>query len=333
MASHIPQFISRRVMRDVFGALLVTVLFFLATGDVCAQALRQAPGSRIAMEIDKTFVASGQFTGFLDEDSGASIVIVEMPSHAYDEVKKLADQPAALANKGISSVQKALLDRPGEYVYLTGWQRTPSGDYAKFLLIMRENGVTAVITANVPENALQQQMITRQQIEHALITATVRTEQTQTSAQFSFGYLGPFKEIAGFIGSSRAYSLSGRSPDRSSTLDAPEPLLVVAPSLDRSVVTDLKDMALNSFNTLGGFKEHRLISAYDVVAGRMKGYAITGEARDINTGTKSSVYVAIFAGQMGGHFIIVGSCPAEDVKVYMPEFEKIVASFKPLRPN
>lgn len=328
MASHISQFSARRVQ----DALLAVMLFLLTMGETHAQALRQAPGSRIAMELDNAFVASSQFTGFLDENSGASIVIDEMPAQAYDEVKKLADQPAALANKGIINVRKALLDRPGEYVYLTGWQRIASGGYAKFLLIMRENGVTAVITANVPENALQQQIITQEQIEHALLTATVRTEHPQTSAQFMFGYIGELKEIPGFIGSSKAYSLSGRSPDRSNTLDAPEPLLVVAPSLDRKIVSDLKDMTLSSFNTLGGFKEHRLISAYDVVAGRMKGYAITGEARDIETGMKSGIYVVIFAGQMGGHYMIVGTCSIEDVKTYMPEFEKIITSFKPLRP-
>ena len=102
MASHIPAFNGRRALRDACVALLSGVLLLVPATGARAEALRQAPGSSIALEIGHTFTVSNRFKGFIDDNSGASVVIVERPGPAFEEMRHLADQPVALAHNGIT---------------------------------------------------------------------------------------------------------------------------------------------------------------------------------------------------------------------------------------
>src|SRR5262245_59195149 len=68
----------------LLGAALLAIGFFgLAQG--AAADIRQAPNSRTALEIPERFQPSDRFSGFIDDQSGASFLIVEMPAIAYEE--------------------------------------------------------------------------------------------------------------------------------------------------------------------------------------------------------------------------------------------------------
>lgn len=333
MALHRSAHGKRRAVLDAVGVVLAAALLLAGpVPDASADALRQAPNSHIAMDVGQSFTASTRFKGFLDEESGASYLIVEMPASAYEEVKMLADHPDALANNGITDTQRGILNgRTGEYVYVTGRQRTPSADFAKFLLIMRENGVTAMITANIPQTALDDAAITREEVERALASATVQHNTMKSVEIFRLTYLGPFKEARGLIGTTKAYTLTGRPPERGNSKTAPEPLFVVSPSLDKGELLDLAAATLKSFRTLGGFKDHVLISQSDMVIASMRAYGVIGEGIDIRSGTKNSLYVVIIAEQFGGYYTIVGTCPTQDSAHFLQEFQKIAMSFRPVR--
>jgi hypothetical protein len=331
MPSHCPQFALRWAWRDAF--ILIFILSLLLPKYGSAEPLRQAPNTRVAMAVDKAFVVSNQFTGFVDKDSGAFIDIVEKSASAYGELKKLAEQPyRVLTRKGITNIENALLSRNGEYVYIVGRQKTPTGTYVKFLLIMREKGVTAMITTHIPEIALRRGQISRTQIERMLSTATVQKEGKGPARLFRLDYLGSFKEVHGFLGVSRVFSLNGYLPDRSNAADDLAPLVVVTASKNKKEIGDLHGEAFNFFKKLSGFKEHEVISAGRMSAGGLEGYTISGEARDIRMGTKKAVYIAMFARRIGGYYVLVAYCPLTDANVYLPEFERMATSFKPLLP-
>jgi hypothetical protein len=332
MASHRLAHGTRRTLLDAAGAVLATLLLAGPVPDAKAEALRQAPNSHIAMEIGQSFTASTRFTGFLDEASGASYLIVEMQASAYEEVKKLADRPDALANNGITETQRGILaGRTGEYAYVTGRQRTPSGDFAKFLLIMRENGVTAMITANIPQTALDDKVITREEVERALASATVQRDTGKSVDLFRLSYLGPFKEAQGLIGTTKAYTLNGKPPERSNGKTAPEPVFIVSPSLGKEKLPDLAAATVKSFRTLGGFRDHSLIGESELTVGALRAYGAVGEGIDIRSGTKNSMYVVIVAGQAGGYYVMVGTCPLQESAFFLQEFQNMAMSFRPVR--
>lgn len=322
----------RRNLRAAAGVVVAALFFAGPAPSATAEGLRQPPNSRVAMAVGQTFTASTRFTGFLDEESGASYRIVEMPASSYEEVKKLADRPEALASNGIVETQRGTLaGRTGEYVYVTGRQNMPAASFAKFLLIMRENGVTAMITANIPQAALDAQRITRAEVEIALASATVRRETGKSVELFRLGYFGAFKEVQSLTSTTKAYTLSGRLPERGDGTTAPDPLFIISSSLDSKELPDLAAATLKAFLTLGGYKDHMLISASETIVGALRAHGAIGEGVDKRSGQRSSIYVVIVAGHPGGYYVLVGTCPAAVSAFYLQEFQKMVMSFRPVR--
>lgn len=301
---------------------------FAAAGH--ADALRQAPNSRVAMEVPEGFTPSPRFSGFVDEASGASFLIVEMPAIAWDEVKTLGDKTEALEQKGVIETRSVpLAGRGGDYVYITGKQKTQGGDYGKHILILRENGVTAMITANIPPQALESGKITAAQVERAFASATVKAEAAKGRDLFTLAYLGPFKESLSILGSSKAYSLSGKLPEPGSQTAAKEPVFVVAPSVDKAQIADVKTAATNFFRSFAGVTEQQLKSEKPVSIGGLKGYEVVGEGKNVKGGGEAGVYVVMLSVQGGGYYVMAGSAPAGEMGTYLPEFQKIAGGFQP----
>ncbi len=306
------------------------VLALMLGGAAFADNLRQAPGSHIAIEVPDGFVASPRFSGFVDEASGASFLIVEMPAIAYDEVKKIGEKTDALAQKGVVETRTAELPgRSGEYVYIVGKQKTQAGDYGKHILIMRENGTTAMITANIPPQAIETGKVTSAQVERAFVTATVKAEAAKGRELFALSYLGPFRESLSILGSSKAYSLTGKVPEPGSGGAANDPVFVVSPSVDKAQIKDVKGAAQNFFRTFAGLTGQRVISEKEVSIAGLKGYEIVGQGENPKAGAMSGVYIVLLSVDKGGYYMMAGSAPVTDMPRYLPEFQKIAEGFQP----
>ncbi len=94
---------------------------------------QQAPGSRIALMIGEHFAPSDRYMGFVHEESGASIVLTELPADAFDGLSQLGNASETLAAQGVSGVtQHTLPGRAGDYIYLRGSQNTQLVEYSKY---------------------------------------------------------------------------------------------------------------------------------------------------------------------------------------------------------
>lgn len=319
-----------RLTRWALGAVAAMFGVYAAAIDARAEP-RQAPGSRVALDIGEAFAPSDRFSGFVDEKTGASFIVVEMPASAYEEVKQIADRADALAAQGLrESAKSELPGRKGEYVYFTGKQSSLDMEFAKFVLILRENGVTAMVTANIPDAALTDATFTKARIEETLAKAVVKDEMSKGAELFRLGYLGPFKEAFGLMGTSKGYSTSGQPPAPGENRVVKEPTLIVAPSTDNRLTVDPKTAAQRSFQSFGGMREGKIESEKPVTIAGLKGHQIVGEAVDANSGGKIGIYLLLLAGEPGGYYAIVGTSPIADMPKMLPEFEKVTASFEPL---
>jgi hypothetical protein len=322
-----------RLTRWALSAMAGMFGLYAATADGRAEP-RQAPNSRVALELGEAFSPSDRFSGFVDEKSGASFIVVEMPASAYEEVKQIADSADALAAQGLrQSVKSELPGRKGEYVYFTGKQTAVGSEFTKFVLILRENGVTAMVTANIPEAALTAATFTKAQIEETLAKAAVKDEASKGAELFRLGYLGPFKEAFGLMGTSKGYSTSGQAPAPGDNRIVKEPTLIVAPSTDNRQAVDPKVAAQRSFQSFGGLKDSKIESEKAVTIAGLKGHQMVGEAVEPSSGARIGIYLLLLAGDPAGYYAIVGTSPIADMPKMLPEFEKVTASFEPLTPK
>jgi hypothetical protein len=325
-----PKFTWHFPARFFAGLMALSMLVCAQTGAGLADAARQAPNSRVAIELPESFKPSDRFSGFVDEISGASFLVVEMPAVAYEEVKAIGDKPDALAQRGIIETQKTPLpQRSGEYVYITGKQKTPAGDYSKHIMVTREYDVTVMVTGNVPQNALDSGALSAQQIERAFTSVAVKAEAARGEQMFALTYLGPFKETLSIMGNSKVYSLTGKIPEPGAATTTQEPVFVISPSVDKAPLEDVKASAKNSFRVIGNLSGHEVKGEKDITIGGLNGYEIVGEGDDPKTGLRSGLYVVLLSGASGGYYVMAGIASATGMQTYLPEFQKIAMGFEP----
>jgi hypothetical protein len=243
----------------------------------------------------------------------------------------MPDRKDALAQQGMTDPEKKpLKGREGDYVYFTGKQTGPAGSFTKFIVIFTENGITAMIIANMPDKALEAGTFTTEQMETILATATVRDKPAAAEGPFRFTYLGPFKEAFALAGVSKLYNISGDEPQSGVNGMVKEPMLMVSPSIDKRPIK-AKGVAQRSFNTLSGLKDKKIESEKAVTIGGLEGYQIIGNGADASTGDKVAVNLVYLSEPDGGYFAIVASTPVSDSGKFVDEIQKVIESFEPVK--
>jgi hypothetical protein len=291
---------------------------------------RKPASGRISLRLGPSFRPSDRFTGFVDDNSSASFVILEFPAAAYEQMKSLGENPAALAAQGVTDVRQLQLPgRTGDYIYMTGMQKTALVEYAKFFLIFREQGIAAMITANVPMAALQSHVITTGDIEYALTSATVASTAGTGTAPFHLSYLGPFEEDLSLMGNTRGYRLKTNGGLPGTGEAGLRPYFLVASSMHKLPTKEIEAAARKAFQSIEMFKAPEISLVREVrIAGR-KAVEITGEAADARTGEAAGLYQLFLARHRGGYFRLAGFCPKAEMPAYLEEFRKIADSFIP----
>jgi hypothetical protein len=303
------------------------VLFGLAAPQCANAEVMQPQNSRVAIDVPAGFVVSKQFAGFQNEALQASFVVIDMPDAAFDQIKA-GITPEAMAAKGVLNAQLGTLARADPYVYFKGEQASPMGPIGKFILVFREAGVTAFITANVPKEALAAGTITSAVIEAAFTSARVVEAPGAAKPLFTLGDLGKLKDAGPFAGTARAYTLDGKltpgegkSPGRT--------LFIVAPSLDNRTVGDPKAFAAKVIESLAGTKNIKVTSSKDVTIGGLKGVASRATANG-DDGVPLGIYHVVLFKPEGGYFRMVGQTSEIKKEATLAEFERLAATFKPV---
>lgn len=316
---------SARSMLKHFLCLLAMVLAAALPPRPALAGLKQAPASRITLELPDGYEPSGLFSGFINEALGVSLVVVEMPEKAYEALAAGMTQEA-LAAKGILNARRSTLARANPHVYMQAEQTSAAGSFAKFFVAFREGSLTALVTANVQKASLEKGQIKVEDIETMLASARVVETPAPSQELFRLSYLGEFKPAGRFLGTARIYTLDGDQVPKERA--AGRPLLIVAPSLDRRPVTKLEDYATSLLNGLPGLAGIKVAGQRLVTVAGLSGIEITGTARDQESGAELTVYQMLLIGTQGGYYRIVGQAGAADSDRHLAEFRRIAETFE-----
>lgn len=312
-------------------AIFLTLLGIIIAAMPAHAEYRQPPNSRIAIDLDKRFVPAPRFSGFVDPETGASYVMIQMPGASYDQLKTMPSHTENLAQRGMTDAKIGTLPgRTGEYVYFTATQTHEGTRIAKFILIFTENGFTGLVTANVAEAVFEAGTLTREQVEKTLATVRMFDRPGPRKKLFELGYLGPFKLAASIAGTAELYNISGSGPQSGVNRLSEDAAIMVAPSLDQSPVGDIEQAAKARFNRLTGLYNSEIAGEASVTIDGLDGYRITGEAATDKMKTERDIAVVfiMLSGKNGGYFILFGTAPIAEKAALLPEIEKVMASFK-----
>jgi hypothetical protein len=307
-------------------ALIIT-LFMCASVPLpaCAEVL-QAANSRVTLDVPDGFVPAARYAGFEDTGLQSSFVIVEMPDVAFEQLKA-GLTPEALATKGILKAKSGSLKRSDDHVYFTAEQESAGGPVAKFMLAFRDQGVTALITGNVPKAMIDTGKITRAQIEPILESAKIAAVATEDVPLFTLDYLGPFKKAGALAGTAKAYTLDGvldpgtKTPGRT--------MFIIAPSLDNRLISDPHAFARSHLMQQADAKDVKINKSRETKISGMEGVILNATAQAEGGEPQAlSIYHVLLVNPKGGYFVMVGRTADVDPTAMFGEFEKMSKSFK-----
>ncbi|MGI9411463.1 MAG: hypothetical protein ACR2OV_15395 [Hyphomicrobiaceae bacterium] len=305
---------------------LISIAFAAGQLLPASAAVQQPPGSRIKMDVPDTFEVSKLFSGFVVPIAGMSIVIAELPTTRYaDIVKGFTD--AALANKGITKVKRSKLGRKDEHLYLVGEQTHRGRVFKKFVLLIKDEETVAVITANVEPSTFADGFVNQKQIVDALTSAHFAEKPAPIIKQFELGHLGPFKQAGKLSGSAILYTTDG-------SLQPPNPgvsrsMLIIAPSVDRVEVRDLKSFSERALRSLGGYAGFKIESNASKSLGGLEGAAISATAKSSDNGEAVHLRQVVLGRKGGGYFRLLAIIRDADKAALLSETEKVIESFSP----
>jgi hypothetical protein len=316
-----------RVFRRGYGCALVVLslaaLLGMSAPPVVMAMPQQAPNSRVVLDLPPTFTPSPLFSGFQDDASGVSYVILEAPAGEYDKMAQ-GFTPDELAKRGIVEAQKHDLPRTGDHVYMRALQKSEAGTYAKFFVLFRTTDQTVLVSVNVPKRSLDDGTTKPDDIEHVLATAKT-TEKPAVRELYALSYLGPFKEAGTLVGTSKVYTLDGRlEPDRQGDARS---AFMVAPSLDKRPVTEADKYAVSLLATLPGYKDLKPGKRSPIIVDGLDGIEFSATATDEDDGKPIYLYQVMLMGKDGGYFRLIGIATPADREQIAAEFPKIARSF------
>jgi hypothetical protein len=308
-------------------AALCVALFFYYRRSRQKTAMRQAPGSKIALAVNEGFAPSDRFAGFVHEESGTSIALMELPLAAFDQLKELEHADETFAAQGVSGVETLPLPhRAGEYFYLRGEQNTPLVEYAKYIFIFQENGITAMVSANIPRAALNSGIMTGAEIEKIFASAAVLNEAPKAPALFSLSYLGSFEEDLSVLGTTKGYRLKRGEAAGGAAF---EPMFLVAPSLTIAPVPNLALLAERTFGQIDHIQGKTAETAIELQIAGLPAVETVGRGTDAGTGKAAFVYQLMIEARHGGYYRLIGLAPEANREMLLPQFRKIAEGFRP----
>lgn len=314
-----------RARTAVVTVMFVLAMHFAITSDSASARVEQAPSSRVALDVPGGFTPARQFAGFVNEAAGTSVVVVEVPGAAYEQLAT-GLTPQALATKGIAKAEAARLARPEPYIYMRGEQMARQGAVAKFLLVFRDKDVTALVTANVETAALERGAMTVADVERILASSTIAASAAPARELFRLGYLGRFRHAGTILGTTHAYTLDGKlEPSRKGEKRA---IVIVAPSLDDRPIADPAREAETLLAGLPGLLETQVVGRRPIKVAGMDAIEIVADAKEKDVTGGVAVLQVLITPKSGGYYRIVGQVPAADKEVLLPEMRRIVESFE-----
>ena len=312
-----------RGARSTAVAMALTVLMGMSAPAVVSATPQQAPNSRVVLDLPPGYTPSPLFSGFQDEASGVSYVILEAPVGEYDKMARGFTE-AELGKRGIKQVQQGQLSRTDPYVYMRAMQKSEAGLYAKYFVLFRTSDQTVLVSVNVPQHSLDDGAVKAEEIERVLTTAKT-TEKPAVRDIYSLSYLGPFKEAGRLVGTSKVYTLDGRlEPERAGETRS---AFMVAPSLDKRQVEEPNKQAVALLASLPGYKDFKPGTTRSINIGGLDGVEVEADAIDEDDGKPIHLYQAMLLGADGGYFRLIGIAAPADKTRLAGEFAKIAHSF------
>jgi hypothetical protein len=326
---------SQRMSRTLIAALLALLplsVLAMAQGKTKPAAKAATPdqlvpmqalGSRVLMDLPKSFSPAPRFVGFFDQGRQMSFVVSDFPSEAYPKLTA-SFTPALLAERGFLDPRAGQLGRSDAHTYIRAAQKSPAGLMQKFMLIFADATNTVMIAANVPTPLLDSGTVKARDIESMLISARLATTKKEMPPLASLGDTGSLK-LALTYGKTMMWTVDGRHGEAGMS----SPSIVIAASTNYEQVENATQLAVAGLNTLAGHRKIGFIGKPQVATiGTHKGVELSATAEADPSGEGRAVFQFLIPQETGGFVRFIGIAPLAEKDLWFVTFRRSIKTMR-----
>jgi hypothetical protein len=276
-------------------------------------------GTKISLIPPIGFTDASSFFGFQHEESGSSIIILDLPipySETYLEFSK-----EKLLAKGIEINSKEMLllnSRPA--LLLTGTQFLYGNKYIKLSLVFGTDKETIIINGA----CLEDQKKIGKEIKKSMLTAYYEVDKKNNpfdALDFTFDVSDTKLKFGISMSNSLAFSVDGKIPTKSSD----KTNLIVTQSYFEINQPDKKLFSLNRMRQMP-VEIEKIESIEEITIDGISGYEIYAKGKNAETGEKDRIYqVMLFNDKF--YYLFFGTTN-DETDNSVEEIKKAVQTFK-----
>ena len=288
------------------------LLFFVLTTYLAAQTtLTPIPGTKYSMIPPEGFVISPNFSGFQNNETGSSIIIVDLPTDFAELDKSFTKD--ALKSKGITLISKEKVKHNNSDASLIKVSQKGNGiNYLKQILVFGEDSKTVIVNAVYPEKYKSFE----NEIYKSLLTVKYDDKQISdplSAAPFSINTDGTSYQFVKSMVNSLLFTGDGKLPSEKG-------LLIVSASLGEFSAIDQKEFAVERFKKLPNGTEAIIKKVENITISDMKGFEIIAEGKE----KEMQYQVILFAPEK--YYLIYGEAKT-DLEKNLEIFKKVAKTF------
>ncbi len=303
--------------------MLALLLSVAAPAAALAQPQAVA-GTRVTLQPPQGFVAADRFPGFMNQESGSSIMVTEVPGAFSQVTAGFTREQMAPRGMTLRGSESLTVDgRPGMLLSIT--QSARGVVFDKWILAFGDDSTAVLVTGTYPQSRAGQ---LGEPIKQAVLSARLSTAGPADPFE-ALGFRiteGSRLRIATRMGNVLALNETGTLPD-----DTPgSPILMVGSSFSEVDLADLEAFSRRRAMQIATLSGVSNLSGGPVTIDGAAAYELFADAVNSDDGKPLKIYQVILA--EGSHYILVqGFVGAERAADFIPEFQSIARSLRRTR--
>jgi len=264
----------------------------------------RVPGTRCTLIPPAGFEPATNFGGFMNANTGASIMISEMPVPYQQTAAGFTAE--ALGSRGMNMLSKETVPYNNASATLVKVSQQANGStYLKQILIFGDEKTTVLINGIYPEAARNLEG----PIRNALFSTVYNAAQIADGAEaapFSVNAEGTDIQLARYMSGSLLYSTDGKIPTE-------KPTLIITGSLGRVDPANRKQFAQDRLKKLPRGGQSVINEVHEISVDGMNGYALLADGKAAD-GANELVYQAMLFSNDGYYYLLVGHANEQQEK-------------------
>jgi len=281
------------------------------------EKLIKIAGTKCSLIPPNGFVPATAFSGFQNEETGASIMINELPA-AYQSI---ADDLTsdALDSRGMTLIDKQTIDFNGSSATLLYLSQPANGTtYLKQMLVFGDEAGTVLVNGIYPEESKD----IEPEIKEAILSTVYDKSQDDNpldAAAFSVDIKDSDFQLIKYMSGNLLYSTDGKIPTEKPTLIVGNSIAKVSPINQKKYSEErLKKLPRGESNVIKEIKE--------ITIDNLKGFEIIADGKTKDN-KPELVYQVMLFNENGDYYLILGHTK-EAFDKYLKSFKTIAKTFK-----